>query len=183
MTPDRHLPQLYVQPGELCVATEPSVIRTLLGSCVGILFYAPRNGVAALSHAMLPRRPAPRGGAKPKGHDHRYVDCAVADIADQFAKLGVAREEVVVKVFGGADVLPVHRGTSRPTVGRLNCEAAKEVLEEMGFHITASSLGGNQGVQLWFNTATGEVRLRRMKQTHASEAAAPHSRASARKAG
>jgi chemotaxis receptor (MCP) glutamine deamidase CheD len=51
--------------------------------------------------------------------------------------------------------------SSRPTVGQLNCEVALKVLDEEGFSIVASSLRGNCGVNIIFNTGTGEVLLQR----------------------
>jgi chemotaxis receptor (MCP) glutamine deamidase CheD len=50
---------------------------------------------------------------------------------------------------------------ARPTVGRLNIEMAMKVLEEEGFAVSASSLGGRRGVNIYFNTETGEVLLQR----------------------
>jgi hypothetical protein len=43
--------------------------------------------------------------------------------------------------------------------------AAIKVLEEEGFAVTASSLGGACGVNIRFNTRTGEVLLRRHSET------------------
>ena len=52
-----HCLKYYVQPGESHLVTEPTILRTLLGSCVGIAFWAPRLGLGALCHPMLPRTP------------------------------------------------------------------------------------------------------------------------------
>jgi chemotaxis protein CheD len=71
----------------------------------------------------------------------------------------VPRSEVQVKLFGGADVLLVS-DASMLTVGRMNCEAAIEVVRELGFAVAASSLGGTLGRNIRFNTRTGEVLLR-----------------------
>jgi chemotaxis receptor (MCP) glutamine deamidase CheD len=66
-------------------------------------------------------------------------------------------------LFGGADVLLVNDAASaKPTIGRLNCEAAIEVVEAEGLRVVASSLGGTAGLNLRFDTRTGEVRLRRL---------------------
>jgi chemotaxis receptor (MCP) glutamine deamidase CheD len=46
-------------------------------------------------------------------------------------------------------------------VGRLNGEVAVKVLEEEGFSVVASSLGGKRGVNIHFNTKSGEVLLQR----------------------
>ena len=42
--------EVYVQPGESHLVTEPSILRTVLGSCVGVAFWAPQQGAAALCH-------------------------------------------------------------------------------------------------------------------------------------
>jgi chemotaxis protein CheD len=68
---------------------------------------------------------------------------------------------VQVKLFGGADVLLVG-DTSKPTVGRLNYETAIEVARAEGFQVIASSLGGISGLNIRFDTRTGEVLLRRL---------------------
>jgi chemotaxis protein CheD len=138
------------------------ILRTVLGSCVGIVFQIPRLGIGALCHPMLPTYPARMPATKSPAEGRRYVDFAIRDLADQFNSLGVRRDEVRVKLFGGGDVLLVVNAESRPTVGKLNRESALRVLQELGFEIVASSLGGTSGVIIKFNTATGEVLLKRL---------------------
>jgi chemotaxis protein CheD len=159
--PEAALPEVYVQPGESLLVTEPTILRTLLGSCVGIAFRVPRLGLGALCHPMLPRTPAKGAAALTRSAGRRYVDYAVRDLARQFDALGASRDEVEVKLFGGGDVLVMATNASRPTVGRLNSEVAVQVLAEEGFGVTASSLGGKHGVNIHFNTKTGEVLLQR----------------------
>jgi two-component system chemotaxis response regulator CheB len=91
------------------------------------------------------------------------VDFAIRDLAREFDELGVSRAETQIKLFGGGDVLLVsERGDLKPTVGKLNCESALEVLLDMGYEVTASSLGGHSGLNIRFNTSNGEVLLRRL---------------------
>ena len=150
-----------MQPGESRLVREPTMLRTLLGSCVGIAFRVPRLGVGALCHPMLPRLPAKPGVLLSRSAGCRYVDYAIQDLARQFDALGASRNEVEVKLFGGGDVLAMVANTKRPTVGKLNSEVAMKVLEEEGFLVAASSLGGKRGVNIHFNTQTGEVLLQR----------------------
>lgn len=161
------LPDIYLQPGDVCLARKPAIIRTILGSCVGVAFWSARFNAGALCHALLPRCPKnPSNGLTPS-EGYRYVDFAIRDLARQFDKIGALRLEVQVKLFGGADVLPVSAtGSLRPTVGRQNCEVAIEVLRDEGFSVVASSLGGTSGRSIHFHTGTGEVRLRWL--SHAS---------------
>ena len=154
--------EIYLNPGESYLARKPAIIRTILGSCVGVSFWSVRLGVGALTHSQLPRCPANSSSVNVAA-GRRYVDFAIRDVARRFDELGVRRAEVEVKLFGGADVLLVSDlGAARPTVGRLNCEAAIEVVEAEGFQVIASSLGGTAGLNIRFDTRTGEVQLRRL---------------------
>ena len=158
---EEKLPEIYLQPGESRLVREPAILRTLLGSCVGIAFRVPRLGLGALCHPMLPRFPVKQALTMTRSAGRRYVDYAVRDLARQFDALGARRDEVEVKLFGGGDVLLTGNDATRPTVGRLNIEVAIKVLEEEGFCIIASSLGGQRGINIYFNTQTGEVLLQR----------------------
>jgi chemotaxis protein CheD len=155
------LPEIHVQPGESRLVREPAILRTLLGSCVGIAFRIPRLGVGALCHPMLPRCLAKPAAILNRSAGGRYVDFAICDLARQFDALGAHRGEVEVRLFGGGDVLLMFDDAARPTVGRLNIEVAMKVLEEEGFAVSASSLGGKRGINIRFNTQTGEVLLKR----------------------
>jgi chemotaxis protein CheD len=160
--PEGALPEVHVLPGESHLVKDPMILRTVLGSCVGITFFVPRLGLAALCHPMLPRCPVKPTVKMQLAAGRRYVDFAIRDLARQFDKLAVNRTEVRVKLFGGGDVLLVSNESSRPTVGRMNCEAALEVLRDEGLQVVASSLGGTSGLQIQFHTETGEVLLRRL---------------------
>ncbi len=156
---ETELPEYYLQPGEVHLARSPAILRTVLGSCVGVTFWSPRLGMGALCHGVLPR--CPPGLPAPEGY--RYVDFAICDLARQFEAFGALRGEVQIKVFGGADVLPVHSAMSwRATVGHQNWHTALEVLRDQSFTVLASDLGGAVGRTIQFHTGTGEVLLRRL---------------------
>jgi len=152
--------EVYVQPGESHFITEPTILRTVLGSCVGVVFVSQSHGVAALCHAMLPEVPTKCEDRISVKDGRRYVDFAIREIARELDARGILRRDVLVKLFGGADVLPVSINSRRATVGRLNSETAQRVLREEGFEVSASRLGGTSGIQLRFHTDTGEVLVR-----------------------
>jgi chemotaxis protein CheD len=151
--------EFYLQPGEIHLARSPAILKTVLGSCVGVTFWSPRLGIGALCHGVLPR--CPPGVRDAEGY--RYVDFAINDLARQFESFGALRGEVQIKVFGGADVLPVNSDLSwKATVGHQNWHTALEVLHEQNFTVWASDLGGSVGRTIQFHTGTGEVLLRRL---------------------
>jgi chemotaxis protein CheD len=153
------LPEISVQPGQLYLARSPMILQTILGSCVSVTFRSARLGAAALCHGVLPK--CPRGAGAPDGY--RYVDFSIRYLARQFDALGAFRQEVEVKLFGGADVLSVPAARAhKATVGALNCRTALEVLEREGFRVAASDLGGLRGRTIRFDTETGEVLVHRL---------------------
>lgn len=157
------LPDLNLQPGELYLARTPAILRTILGSCVSVTFWSPRLGAGAMCHGVLPRCPKvwPAGSGPSEGH--RYVDFSIRHLLREFDSLGVRRDELHVKLFGGADVLPLlSERTDRPTVGASNCQAAVEVLEQEGLKVAASDLGGVRGRRIHFHTGTGVVLVYRL---------------------
>jgi len=160
---EHELPVIDLQPGESVLAREPTIIRTILGSCVSISFWNERLHIGALCHSILPRMPLSNTGPPSIAIGRRYVDFCIRDLAQQFDELGIGRHEVQVKLFGGADVLVMTSSPSRPTVGRLNCETAIDLLSEEGYTITASSLGDIYGRKIRFNTGTGEVLQLRLR--------------------
>jgi chemotaxis protein CheD len=157
------LTELDLQPGTLYLSRDPAILRTVLGSCVGITFWHARLGIGALCHSALPKYRADRDSGPDKLNNFRYVDLSIRYLAGQFDVLGASRSELIVKLFGGADVLPVRESNEkRPTVGYLNCISAIEVLAEEGLKVSASDLGGMRGRKIRFNTISGEVLLQRL---------------------
>jgi chemotaxis protein CheD len=153
------LPDLNLQPGELYLARGPAILRTILGSCVGVTFWSRKLGAGALCHGVLPRCPPQLSLAE----SCRYVDFSIRYLARQFDELGARRNDLEVKVFGGADVLPIDRAAGgKPTVGAQNCATAMEVLVDEGFSVSASDLGGRRGRRIHFHTGTGKVLLHRL---------------------
>ena len=162
---ESELLNIYLQPGEFHLARAPSLLRTVLGSCVGVTFWNERLGLGALCHGVLPV--CPPGVQNTEGY--RYVDFAIRNLIRQMENLGALRSEVQVKVFGGADVLPVHASKSRKkTVGYQNWHMAMEVLRIESLRVNASDVGGEAGRTIQFNTWTGEVLLRRLTKKEMS---------------
>ena len=78
---EEKLPEIYLQPGESRLVKEPTILRTLLGSCVGIAFREPHLGLGALCHPMLPRFPVKQALTMTRSAGRRYVDYAVRDLS------------------------------------------------------------------------------------------------------
>ncbi|HNT68705.1 MAG TPA: chemotaxis protein CheD [Syntrophorhabdaceae bacterium] len=161
MTPyDVSLLNVYLKPGELHITEKPTIIATVLGSCVAVVMFNDRTNLAGMCHAMLPFN----GGTN--GHDpYRYVDSSVAHMLKRFETQGVKRNEIKVKLFGGADVLYyIEEDKERHTVGKKNVTKALEIINSEKLNLLMSDVGGTSGRKIFFFTHTGEILLKRLSR-------------------
>ena len=148
--PDHKIAFLNVAQGILVDC--PTVAHTVLGSCVSVTFFAPRHGLAALFHALLPRAAEYRLH-EPAASPYKFVDTAIHTLVARFTRRGVRLSHIECKVFGGASAL----FAEEMSVGRRNVETAFAVLSELGLRVAASNVGGEAGRKIVFSTSTGEI--------------------------
>lgn len=154
------LPVVILRPGELHVAREPTLINTILGSCVAVCLYCDKTKMGAMCHGVMPYKA--QSGVEEECF--RFVDCSVHYMVDVMAKQQkIACPEIVVKLFGGANVFKPESGRVeqfRTSVGNQNVTAAKACLAKYGLKVSVEKIGGVNGLKLFFYTHTGDVLLK-----------------------
>jgi chemotaxis protein CheD len=169
----REKPRIYLKPGELCVSRRPVVVTTVLGSCVSATFFHPATGLAAICHALQPKCQHSQACLEACAVRYRYADCAIQAMVRQMTAHGVWPREIEVKLFGGAALI----GSSRPeaaaiSMGRQNVMAAMETIDDCGLYIKVMDVGGSFGRKIIFDTATGDVLMKRLRRTDGAEKSA-----------
>jgi chemotaxis protein CheD len=143
------LPKRLLYPADIFVSRRPCTVTTVLGSCIAVCLHDPALGQGAINHYILPLW---------NGHDlatMKYGNLAIIRILEELLLLGSKYENVVAKVYGGAEIL-----ADTPTsfhIGRRNSEIAFEILNEFRIPVLFSDVGGNRGRKISFNTSTGKV--------------------------
>lgn len=159
------LPKVFLQTGDCFFGVQPTLVTTVLGSCVAVTMHTPKMGLGTICHAFLPdSSDAKRGGSEPQ--ICRFVDTALQNMLETMDKVGVPRRDLVIKLFGGSTGIAV-RGMEYSSfdIGRRNVEMARKLLRFARLEISVQDVGGNQGRKLMFNTHSGEVWLKRLNQT------------------
>ncbi len=161
-----HLKTLYLKPGEVHLTSEPTLITTVLGSCISITMHHKATGFSVICHAVMPSR----SEAKKKDDEGRdifqYVDTSIEWMVAQCRKIGIRPGSVEVKMFGGAAMFHDAGALRRDIgVGKKNIERAMETLKVNKMKLNAWNVGGSQGRKLIFNTHTGEVLARFISKT------------------
>lgn len=147
----------YLYPSSLYVSEKHELITTILGSCVAVCLWDPKTEIGGMNHYMLPFWNG-KGLASPK-----FGNIAIEKLIQKMEQKGAARDTIVAKVFGGAAVL--NTNTNVLNIGNRNIQIAENLLQFNRINITASSMGGENGRKIIFNTKTGEIRHRFIKKT------------------
>ena len=161
---DTDLPVVNLHPGELFVAQEPTLIATILGSCVSVCLFCPRQKTGAMCHGVMPVR-----ADLDVEDSFRFVESSVRYMVEILTHGDVLcpNAGLVAKIFGGADVLDFRFGpaTDARSIGAMNIKAAREALARYNVSIAVEKVGGMHGCKLFFYTHTGEVLLRRIPRS------------------
>lgn len=139
----------YLFPSAIYAEKKPCIVNTILGSCVSVCLIDFKNQIGGINHFMLPYWNG-EGLATPK-----YGNIAIDRLIERMQKLGANPNELVAKVFGGANQIK-----SSINIGGKNIEVAHEILFQKKIKIIAQDLGGEQGRKIQFDTGTGNVLLK-----------------------
>lgn len=160
------LPVIHLKAGEIYIAEKPTLVATVLGSCISVTMFNNRFKIGAICHGALPVYNKNRYGLKEhKNEPFKYVDYSISYMASQLANYGIKTCEIEVKVFGGANMFAVNSGNNNKlTVGEQNIQVAIHTIKEENLRLFISDIGGNRGRKICFYTHTGEVLLKRLKK-------------------
>jgi len=157
--PSARLPIVYLNPGELRIAKDPTIVSMVLGSCISVTMFCRRLRIGAACHAALPAYQ----GQNTDDNPLRFVDYSIQFMVCKFRQLGIKSSQIAVKLFGGADILNTEgRGNNFLSIGKLNIESAKKTIEFEGLKLLAANTGGESGRKIFFYTDTGEIFLKRL---------------------
>ena len=152
----------FLHPSTIWTSKEPLWVTTILGSCVSVCLFDKKKCIGGINHFMLPYWNG-EGLESP-----RYGNVAIAQLFHKMLEFGVKKEDIVCKIFGGAEMLVEQ--VSVFNVGRRNIELAQKIISEMGIPVAGSSTGGKLGRKIHFNTGTGEVLQKYLVKNNQNEA-------------
>jgi chemotaxis protein methyltransferase CheR len=155
-----HPAPVVICAGELHASEKPTVVRTLLGSCVAACLFDPIARVGGMNHFMLPGRGAEDAPEPVRTAPARFGVHAMELLINALLRLGADRRRLAAKVFGAGHVL---RSTARG-VADANAQFALEFLATEGISVVAQRLGGESPTMVYFHTDTGKALVRVVTQ-------------------
>ena len=158
--------KIFLQTGDCFIGVQPTLVTTILGSCLAVTIHAPKMGIGAICHAFLPDSSASKHPQGSEPQICRFVDTALQNMLETMDKIGVPRRDLCIKMFGGGQGVAVNNvePSGSYNIGRRNIEMAKKLLKFARLDIQAQDVGGPQGRKLLFNTSTGDVWVKRLNK-------------------
>lgn len=157
------LPVIYLKSEEIYIAQKPSIITTVLGSCIAVTMYSARWNVGAMCHALLPLCRERDGCGECQTRKYKYVECVIPEMLRLLAKRKIDPKELEVKLFGGSDMtMPKSKKPDIHAVGKQNTEAAVKTIRLHHLNLVKSDTGGDFGRKIFFLTNTGKILLKRL---------------------
>lgn len=149
--------QVTIKIGELHAASEPTVIYTLLGSCVAVCIYDKIKQIGGMNHIFLP-------GNSKIDSSTRYGENAIKYLIKNICSLGGDRRNLIAKAFGGAHVIPAI--SQKLGVGSKIVDFVIDYLKKERIEIISHDLGGSKTRKVYFHTDTGMVYVKQLLPKH-----------------
>lgn len=147
------LREVNVHIGEVKLAGEDQLLKTILGSCIGIALRCRKREICTLSHSLLPKCPDDRTDIS-----GRWVDLAVTS-ALQLLEAGRREKRHLEAIIAGGGNM-IENGSSRKVqIGELNIKMANLVLESHRIPVVAEETGGIAGRQLLISGQSMEYQI------------------------
>ena len=153
--PPREDGVISVAIGRWAVASAPTVLRTLLGSCVGVILHDRIGRAGGLAHILLPNSEV----AADVDHPGKYADTAIPSLLADLERLLAARvrHRLTAKLVGGADMFASSQAEG---IGERNKQAVEQILADLRIPVAARDLGGQTGRRVTLDPATGRVLVK-----------------------
>ncbi|MBS1971758.1 MAG: chemotaxis protein CheD [Bdellovibrionales bacterium] len=147
--------EVNVHIGEVKIGKDGEVLKTILGSCVGIALVWRDKKISGLAHCLLP-------DIIPASQPHtigRFVETAIPGLLHQMEVPPSKYHEIEAIVAGGGNMTNPRVCNRNTLVGTANANLAKKMLGKLGIKIIHEDTGGEEGRKLIVNSATGEFRV------------------------
>jgi chemotaxis protein CheD len=145
---------INVGVAQVKIASGPSVLRTILGSCVGICIYDRIKKIGGLAHILLPIDTS-NGTAIEK-----FAETAIPYMVQMLLKEGAKKEFMSAKIAGGASMFKFEASLTLGQIGERNIEETKKVLEKLHIPLLGEDTGGSAGRVIDFFLDDGRLKVK-----------------------
>ena len=133
-----------------------STLKTYaLGSCVAVMAWDKKLKIGGMIHIALPDSKI--DPEKAKARPGYFADTGIPDLIEKLEKLGAKKENLQVKIAGGAETMHFIKTME---IGKKNTEACRQIFKILNISIEAEdTLGKNaRTIAFFINDGTCEIQ-------------------------
>jgi chemotaxis protein CheD len=148
---------IHVKIAEVKLGEPGDILRTCLGSCVGIVFAWKEKNLYGLAHCFLPE-----GEDGTNAISAKYANQAVTSLMTLMKIKKSDVENIEVYVAGGANMMNQLIKSSKAQIGKHNLESVAKNLALHGFKVKKSNTGQDTGIKIIVDCSEGTVEFVRL---------------------
>ena len=149
----------FLEPGYIFLATRPTVISGVLGSCVAVCIYDRKRRIGGMNHFQLPFTKEKHLATA------RYGNVATITLVRMMTENGSKPRHLEAQISGGAHDPEM----SGKNIGRENIQMARKLLTRKRIRIVSEDVGGEKGRKVVFNTHTNEVAVIKVEKLRTAD--------------
>ena len=139
---------------QVMLGDKTTVLRTILGSCVGICIYEKVAKIGGLGHILLPE------DSTNSGLREKFAQTAIPYMIDLLVKEGGKTPNMTAKIAGGAAMFNFAASFALGNIGEKNVEMTLKMLQRFNIPVLEQDIGGNVGRVIDFNLSDGSLRVK-----------------------
>ncbi len=135
--------EVVIKPGQLELSTKQNLVisSSEIGSSVAMAVYDKQSRMSGMAHIILP------DSSISNYHDiheeyGKFADTAVPAVLSRLLSLGSKKENLVIKIAGGIDVLNANEDSYPFNVGQRNINAVLEEIKKLNLKVNNFDIGG-----------------------------------------
>jgi len=140
--------KIYLQPGCICISSEPVHICSVVGSGVAVTLYDKKRAFGGMSYYTKPKRETPKQSTP------IFACPSIIGMLNIFFEAGSRLEDMEAHIYGGAENSEEEGYIEG--LAESNIKTGLELLEKKKIHIAGIDIGGDKGRKIAFNTLSGE---------------------------
>lgn len=139
----------FLKPGYILVPDGPTMISTVLGSCVAVCLFDGVRKTGGMNHFQLPST------RRQEEATARYGNVSTWALITMMIEGGSQVGNLEAQIFGGA----FHPRTCLQNIGQENIRVARQVLTRKRIPIVSEDVGGEKGRKIVYHTGSNEVAV------------------------
>ncbi len=152
---------IFLKPGDWFFGKGQGKVTTILGSCVSVVLWSPKQQVIGVSHIILPERNKSKLVASQNKQDlsGRFADELMQIFKMEMDLFSLKPEQCQASLIGGGEMFPKIKVPV--SIGQKNIQVTTALLAALKIPLIQTDTGGSIYRRLQVDIQTGQVKVDR----------------------